>query len=74
MTTQIKGPAIFLAQFAGPSPVRQPRGDGGWAAGLGYEGRADPDLRARALRPRPRRRSQDYCDEVLGTCGRRAWR
>ena len=39
MTTQIKGPAIFLAQFAGDdAPFNSLEAITKWAASLGYKG------------------------------------
>ena len=39
MTSQIKGPGIFLAQFAGDAaPFNSLKGMAGWAASLGYKG------------------------------------
>ena len=44
MTSQIKGPAIFLAQFAGDAePFNSLRAITRWAAGLGYKGVQIPD-------------------------------
>ena len=64
----IKGPAIFLAQFAGAeAPFDSLAGIAGWAAGLGYKGiqiPCDPrfiDLDRAAA-------SKDYCDELKGVC------
>ncbi len=64
----IKGPAIFLAQFAGTdAPFDTLDNIAGWAAGLGYKGiqvPCDPrfiDLDRAAD-------SKDYCDELKGTC------
>lgn len=64
----IKGPAIFLAQFAGTdAPFDTLENIAGWAAGLGYKGiqvPCDPrfiDLDRAAD-------SKDYCDELKGIC------
>ncbi|PRY90232.1 sugar phosphate isomerase/epimerase [Donghicola tyrosinivorans] len=64
----IKGPAIFLAQFAGTdAPFDTLENIAGWAAGLGYKGiqvPCDPrfiDLDRAAS-------SKDYCDELKGLC------
>ncbi len=64
----IKGPAIFLAQFAGTdAPFDTLENIAGWAAGLGYKGiqlPCDPrfiDLDRAAT-------SKDYCDELKGLC------
>jgi sugar phosphate isomerase/epimerase len=63
----MKGPAIFLAQFAGKTPPFDTlEGMAQWAASLGYVGiqvpTSDPalfDLKLAAS-------SQTYCDEVKG--------
>ena len=39
MTGSMRGPGIFLAQFAGDAaPFDSLRSIAGWAAGLGYQG------------------------------------
>ena len=46
----IKGPAIFLAQFAGDkAPFDSLDGIAGWAASLGYKGIQIPSWDARLL-------------------------
>ena len=68
----IKGPAIFLAQFAGDEAPfdrlrRWPTGRPGSATSR----RADPDLGRTAVRPRASAaESQAYCDEMQGTLRR----
>lgn len=65
----IKGPAIFLAQFAGdaapfdslPAIVR-------WAADYGYEGIQIPTWDARLFDLDKAASSKTYCDEVNGIC------
>ncbi|KPL52902.1 AP endonuclease [Prosthecomicrobium hirschii] len=65
----IKGPAIFLAQFAGdaapfdslPAIVR-------WAADYGYEGIQIPTWDARLFDLDKAAASKTYCDEVKGIC------
>ncbi|MCW1841864.1 sugar phosphate isomerase/epimerase family protein [Prosthecomicrobium hirschii] len=65
----IKGPAIFLAQFAGdaapfdslPAIVR-------WAADYGYEGIQIPTWDARLFDLDKAASSKTYCDEVKGIC------
>ena len=48
METQIKGPGLFLAQFAGAdSPFNSLSEIVGWAAGLGYNGVQIPTFDAR---------------------------
>ncbi len=69
MTTQIKGPAIFLAQFAGSeAPFDSLAGMGAWAASLGYKGVQIPTFVPALFDLDRAAGSQDYCDEVLGTC------
>ncbi len=69
MTTQIQGPAIFLAQFAGDAaPFDSLSAIAAWAASLGYTGVQIPTWDARLFDLDRAADSQDYCDEVLGTC------
>lgn len=64
----IKGPALFIAQFAAPTPPFDTLDTiAMWAASLGYKGLQLPtgpnsfvDLELAAD-------SQDYCDEIVGT-------
>lgn len=64
----IKGPAIFLAQFAGDkAPFNSLDAIAGWAASLGYKGVQIPSWDARLFDLERAAGSQDYCDEVLGT-------
>ncbi|MBW9058703.1 sugar phosphate isomerase/epimerase [bacterium M00.F.Ca.ET.194.01.1.1] len=62
----IKGPAIFLAQFAGnEAPFDTLDNLGQWAASLGYKGiqvPTDPKL----LDLEKAAKSKDYCDEIKG--------
>lgn len=63
----IKGPGLFLAQFAGEqAPFNSLEGLAKWAAGLGYQGvqipTSDPSLFDLAKAAQ----SQAYCDEVQG--------
>ena len=49
----MKGPAIFLAQFAGDTaPFDSLPAIAGWAASLGYKGIQIPTWDARLIRPR----------------------
>ncbi|MBP0482807.1 sugar phosphate isomerase/epimerase family protein [Sagittula salina] len=65
----IKGPALFLAQFAGDeAPFNTLSGLAGWAAGLGYRGVQIPTFDARLFDLDRAAESQDYCDEVKGAC------
>lgn len=69
MNSSIKGPALFLAQFAGdeapfnslPSIVK-------WAAELGYKGVQIPTWDARIFDLEKAAVSKTYCDEVAGVC------
>jgi sugar phosphate isomerase/epimerase len=64
----IKGPAIFLAQFAGDAaPFDTLPGIARWAAGHGYKGVQIPSWDARLFDLARAADSQDYCDEVRGT-------
>ncbi len=63
----IKGPAIFLAQFAGDAaPFNDLRGIAQWAAGHGYKGVQIPSWDARLIDLKRAAESQDYCDELRG--------
>ncbi|MBU8543431.1 MULTISPECIES: sugar phosphate isomerase/epimerase family protein [Roseomonadaceae] len=64
----IKGPAIFLAQFAGDAaPFDSLRGMANWAAGHGYKGVQIPSWDARLIDLKRAAESQDYCDALRGT-------
>ena len=64
----IKGPAIFLAQFAGDAaPFNSLGAIAGWAAGHGYKGIQIPSWDARLFDLARAADSKDYCDEVRGT-------
>jgi sugar phosphate isomerase/epimerase len=63
----IKGPAIFLAQFAGDQPPFNHLHDiARWAANLGYEGVQIPSWDARLFDLRRSAESKAYCDEIRG--------
>lgn len=63
----IKGPAIFLAQFAGDeAPFNSFDAICEWVAGLGYKGVQVPSWDARLFDLDKAADSQDYCDEVKG--------
>src|SRR6476469_7273702 len=65
----MKGPAIFLAQFAGDAaPYNNLEGMARWAANLGYKGIQLPSWDNRLFNLRRAAESQDYCDEVAGLC------
>ena len=64
----IKGPAIFLAQFAGDAaPFNSLDAIGKWAAGLGYKGVQIPSWDGRLFDLEKAAKSKTYCDEVKGT-------
>jgi len=65
----MKGPAIFLAQFAGDeAPFNKLESMARWAAGLGYKGIQIPSWDGRLFDLKRAAESQDYCDEVAGIC------
>jgi sugar phosphate isomerase/epimerase len=72
-TSQIQGPGIFLAQFAGDAaPFNSLKSIGQWAAGLGYAGVQIPSWDSRFIDLARAAESQIYCDELRGTlaeCG-----
>ncbi|MCB1435429.1 MAG: sugar phosphate isomerase/epimerase, partial [Alphaproteobacteria bacterium] len=65
----IKGPGIFLAQFAGDeAPFNSLRAITAWAASLGYKGVQIPSWDKRLFDLDTAADSYDYCDEVMGIC------
>ena len=63
----IRGPAIFLAQFAGDAaPFNTLDNIAGWAAGLGYKGVQIPSWDGRLFDLKLAAESKTYCDQVLG--------
>ena len=69
MKTQIKGPALFLAQFAGDAaPFNTLEGITKWAAGLGYKGVQIPTFVGSLFDLDKAAESQTYCDEIKGIC------
>ena len=63
----IKGPAIFLAQFAGDdAPFNSIDSIADWAAGLGYKGVQIPSWDARLFDLATAAESQSYCDDLKG--------
>ncbi|MDA8253294.1 MAG: sugar phosphate isomerase/epimerase [Rhodospirillales bacterium] len=65
----IKGPAIFLAQFAGKgAPFDTLPGLAGWAAGHGYKGVQIPTWDTRLIDLKRAAESRAYCDELKGRC------
>jgi len=67
MPATVKGPAIFLAQFAGDAaPFNSFDGMCGWAASLGYKGVQIPTWVDRLIDIDQAEESQTYCDEIAG--------
>lgn len=63
----IKGPAIFLAQFAGDeAPFNSFDAICKWAGGLGFRGVQIPTWDARLIDLDKAASSKDYCDELKG--------
>jgi sugar phosphate isomerase/epimerase len=64
----IKGPGIFLAQFAGDAaPFNTLAGMAAWAKKLGFVGVQIPTWDARLFDLKAAGESKDYCDQILGT-------
>src|SRR6476659_8046619 len=71
MPTTIKGPAIFLAQFAGDAPpFNSFDAICGWAASLGYKGVQIPSWDGRLFDLEKAAASKAYCDEIAGVAAR----
>ena len=69
MPTTMKGPGIFLAQFAGDGePFNSLPSITRWAAGLGYKGVQIPTWDGRLFDLEKAAASKDYCDEIVGIC------
>ena len=67
MAGMVKGPAIFLAQFAGDAaPFNSFDGMCKWAASLGYKGVQIPAWDGRLIDLAKAASSKTYCDEILG--------
>ncbi|MBB4615847.1 sugar phosphate isomerase/epimerase family protein [Novosphingobium taihuense] len=63
----IKGPGIFLAQFAGDNaPFNSLDTIADWVAGLGYKGIQIPSWDGRLFDLEKAATSQTYCDEIKG--------
>ena len=63
----VKGPAIFLAQFAGDhKPFNKLEDIARWAAGLGFKGIQIPSWDGRLFDLKQAAESQAYCDQILG--------
>ena len=68
---RIKGPAIFLAQFAGDAtPFNSFDAICKWAGGLGYVGVQIPTWDARLFDLKKAGESKTYCDEITGTAAK----
>ena len=69
MPGMIKGPALFLAQFAGDeAPFNSLESITKWAASLGYKGVQIPTFDGRLFDLDLAAESDAYCDEVKGIC------
>ena len=65
---KIKGPAIFLAQFAGDEePFNSLENIAKWASNLGYKGVQIPSWDGRLFDLSKASESKDYCDQIKGT-------
>jgi sugar phosphate isomerase/epimerase len=65
----MKGPAIFLAQFADDKPpFNDLKTIAEWAASLGFKGVQIPTWDARLFDLKRAAESKGYCDEVAGIC------
>ena len=65
----MKGPAIFLAQFADDAPPFNDLASiASWAAGMGYRGIQVPTWESNLFDLKQAAESRDYCDEVKGVC------
>jgi sugar phosphate isomerase/epimerase len=71
MMKTIKGPGVFLAQFAGDdAPFNTLDGMAKWAAGLGFVGVQIPTWDSRLFDLKLAAESKGYCEEVLGVVGK----
>src|SRR3954471_14773426 len=65
----IKGPGVFLAQFAGDAaPFNSLKDIAGWAHGHGYKGIQIPTWDTRLFDLERAATSKTYCDEIKGIC------
>lgn len=70
MATTIKGPGIYLAQFAGDTaPFDSWDAITKWAAGHGFKGVQLPSWDARLIDLEKAASSKNYCDELAGIAG-----
>src|SRR3546814_2750526 len=66
---RMKGPAVFLAQFMGDAaPFATLPSAARWMADAGYVGIQIPTWASRCIDLRQAAESQDYCDDLAGTC------
>ena len=64
---KIKGPAIFLAQFASDEdPFSNLKDISSWASNLGYKGLQIPSWDKRLIDLDKAAESKDYCDDLRG--------
>ena len=69
---EIKGPAIFLAQFMrDEAPYNSLDSICEWVSGLGYKGVQIPSNDIRCMDLDLAAESQEYCDELAGRCAER---
>jgi len=67
----LKGPGIFLAQFAGDdAPYNSLEGMAAWAAKLGFKGIQIPTWDRRLFDLQKAAETDGYCEEILGIAGR----
>lgn len=67
--SQIKGPAIFLAQFMGDqAPFNSLPAITQWAKDLGYQGVQLPSWDSRIIDLKKAAESKTYCDDLKGQC------
>jgi sugar phosphate isomerase/epimerase len=67
--SQIKGPAIFLAQFMGDeAPFNTLSNITAWAKSLGYKGVQIPAWDGRVIDIEKAAASKTYCDDLVGQC------
>lgn len=72
MMKTIKGPGIFLAQFAGDAaPFNSLDSIANWAADLGYKGVQIPTWDSRLIDLQQAAESQTYCDDLKGMLAER---